>query len=114
MDNFNKKYSANGLQQLAAKGEEGVTPDGKLIISQETPIRVLHRRSNMIRPKELLWLKIDRINDHYMELRLHTSAGMYIKEFCHGDFGRTRPNLATLLGSGKCDILQLDVEDVVD
>ncbi len=84
------------------------------MITQDTPVRVLHRRSNMTRLKELLWLRADRINDHYMELRLHTSAGMYIKEFCHGDFGRTRPNLATLLGCEKCDILQLDVEDVVD
>lgn len=38
-------------------------------------------------------------------------AGTYIKEFVHGDFGRTVPNLATLLGGGcEADILSLDVE----
>ena len=33
----------------------------------------------------------------------------YIKEFVHGDFGRTKPNLGELLNS-ETDILQLDVK----
>ena len=33
----------------------------------------------------------------------------YIKEFVHGDFGRTKPNLGDLLNT-ETDILQLDVE----
>jgi len=33
----------------------------------------------------------------------------YIKEFVHGDFGRTKPNLGDLVNS-ETDILQLDVE----
>ena len=33
----------------------------------------------------------------------------YIKEFVHGDFGRTKPNLGNLLNS-ETDILQLDVQ----
>lgn len=33
----------------------------------------------------------------------------YVKEFVHGDFGRTKPNLGNLLNS-ETDILQLDVE----
>lgn len=46
--------------------------------------------------------------------RLETQAGTYIKEFVHGDFGRTRPSLADLLGveNGEVDILELDVEKV--
>ena len=31
-----------------------------------------------------------------------------MKEFVHGDFGRTQPNLGTMLGA-DCDILTLDV-----
>ena len=38
-------------------------------------------------------------------------AGTYIKEFVHGDFGRTEPSLCSLLDC-ECDILQLDVRDV--
>lgn len=37
------------------------------------------------------------------------SASQYIKEFVHGDMGRTRPNIGQLLGCGAADILQLDV-----
>lgn len=37
-----------------------------------------------------------------------SSAGTYIKEFVHGDLGRTVPNVGSLLGA-ECDILQLDV-----
>lgn len=38
-----------------------------------------------------------------------TSVHSYIKEFVHGDFGRTRPNLRQLLRTDT-DILELDVE----
>lgn len=33
----------------------------------------------------------------------------YIKEFVHGDFGRTKPNLCDLLKT-ETDILELDVD----
>eukprot|EP00898_Chlorokybus_atmophyticus_P000072 jgi/Chlat1/1065/Chrsp110S01562 len=40
-------------------------------------------------------------------------AGTYIKEFVHGDLGRTHPNLGSLLGGNvETDILQLDVTDI--
>ena len=48
------------------------------------------------------------------------SAGTYIKEFVHGDLGRTIPNVGQLLtirnGKGvyQFDILQLDVLEVYD
>ncbi len=38
-----------------------------------------------------------------------TAVRSYIKEFVHGDFGRTQPNLGSLLDT-TCDILELDVE----
>ena len=38
-------------------------------------------------------------------------AGTYIKEFVHGDFGRTRPSVGELLGC-KADIMQLDVTEI--
>lgn len=45
---------------------------------------------------------------------METQAGTYVKEFVHGDFGRTRPSLSDLLGvkCGEVDILELDVEGV--
>ena len=44
-------------------------------------------------------------------LRVRCEAGTYVKEFVHGDFGRTRPSLGELLGC-EADILQLDVTRV--
>jgi tRNA pseudouridine synthase 10 len=46
--------------------------------------------------------------------RLETQAGTYIKEFVHGDFGRTTPSVGQLMGlePNQVGILQLDVEAV--
>lgn len=79
-----------------------------LTIKQKTPIRVMHRRSLKTREKKILRSKCRLINDHYMELRIVTSGGTYVKEFVHGDFERTLPYIGGLLGC-KADILQLDV-----
>jgi len=40
-----------------------------------------------------------------------TLSRSYVKEFVHGDLGRTRPNVGSLLGC-DADILQLDVRDL--
>ena len=48
-----------------------------------------------------------------VQLDLVTQAGTYVKEFCHGDFGRTVPSVGSLLGC-SADILQLDVLDLQD
>ncbi|ETO76107.1 tRNA pseudouridine(54/55) synthase, variant 1 [Phytophthora nicotianae P1976] len=84
-----------------------------LTIQQQTPIRVLHRRTLMTRPKIIHAAKCEVLNKHYMLLRLTTSAGTYVKEFVHGDRGRTNPNVASILGS-DADIIQLDVESLID
>lgn len=44
------------------------------------------------------------------KLDIKAQAGTYIKEFVHGDFGRTQPNLGQLLGGVCVDILALDVQ----
>lgn len=46
------------------------------------------------------------------KLDIKTQAGTYIKEFVHGDFGRTQPSLGQLLGGVHVDILALDVQVV--
>lgn len=45
---------------------------------------------------------------------METQAGAYIKEFVHGDFGRTNPCVGEILevGADKVEILELDVERV--
>ncbi|CAK9178359.1 unnamed protein product [Ilex paraguariensis] len=82
-------------------------------ILQRTPIRVLHRRSPLAREKIIYWMKIERIagSSQYFLLHLCTQAGTYIKEFVHGDLGRTHPSIGSIMGC-RAEILQLDVTDV--
>jgi tRNA pseudouridine(54/55) synthase len=82
-----------------------------LEIHQRTPIRVLHRRPNTVRIRHVLTSKARRVDDHYFRLHISTDAGTYVKEFAHGDLGRTVPNVSTLLGC-KTDILELDCEGI--
>ncbi|XP_073145645.1 uncharacterized protein [Henckelia pumila] len=82
-------------------------------IQQRTPVRVLHRRSPLEREKIIHWMKIERIagQSQYFLLHLCTQAGTYIKEFVHGDLGRTHPSVGSMLGC-RAEILRLDVTDV--
>ncbi|GAA0166981.1 hypothetical protein LIER_22016 [Lithospermum erythrorhizon] len=82
-------------------------------IMQKTPVRVLHRRSPLGREKIIHWMRVEKIagSTQYFLLHLCTQAGTYIKEFVHGDLGRTHPSIGSILGC-RAEILQLDVTDV--
>ena len=82
-----------------------------LVLRQRTPIRVLHRRTLAVREKVIYSMQPELVDAHHFKLGLVTQAGTYIKEFVHGDFGRTQPNVGTLLGC-DADILSLDVLEV--
>ncbi|ORC88561.1 uncharacterized protein TM35_000161990 [Trypanosoma theileri] len=79
-----------------------------LSIAQRTPIRVLHRRSMQTRPRMIHSIQLTPLNPHWFIMDLETQAGTYVKEFVHGDLGRTTPHLGMLL-NGRTDIIQLDV-----
>ena len=79
-----------------------------ILIHQKTPIRVMHRRALMTRPRTVYDLRIVKITGEYGVMFVETEAGTYIKEFVHGDLGRTTPSVCEILGC-DCDILSLDV-----
>uniref|UniRef100_A0A8C4TGZ5 tRNA pseudouridine(55) synthase n=1 Tax=Erpetoichthys calabaricus TaxID=27687 RepID=A0A8C4TGZ5_ERPCA len=81
----------------------------ELKINQKTPLRVLHRRPLAVRPRVIHTMRVEFADEHHFRLYLKTQAGTYIKEFIHGDFGRTKPNLSILMNT-VTDILELDVE----
>lgn len=58
----------------------------------------------MVRDKVIYKIKAEYINQHYFLLYVLSSAGTYIKEFVHGDLGRTVPSIGSLLNS-EADIL---------
>eukprot|EP00613_Pedinella_sp_CCMP2098_P065995 CAMPEP_0171987622 /NCGR_PEP_ID=MMETSP0993-20121228/275481_1 /TAXON_ID=483369 /ORGANISM="non described non described, Strain CCMP2098" /LENGTH=965 /DNA_ID=CAMNT_0012640567 /DNA_START=302 /DNA_END=3199 /DNA_ORIENTATION=+ len=81
-------------QELLKQAFAGVCD---LEINQDTPIRVLHRRTPMVRKKTIHALTPTFIKPHWFELEVEASAGTYIKEFVHGDLGRTSPSVGDLL-----------------
>ncbi|XP_060944598.1 putative tRNA pseudouridine synthase Pus10 isoform X2 [Limanda limanda] len=83
----------------------------ELTLDQKTPLRVLHRRALAVRQRVVHSMSARFLDPHHFHLELKTQAGTYIKEFVHGDFGRTKPNLCELLQTDT-DILELDVESV--
>lgn len=82
-----------------------------LEVAQKTPLRVLHRRPLAVRQRIIHKMAASYLDRHHFTLQLKTQAGTYIKEFVHGDFGRTKPNLGELM-KDEVDILELDVESV--
>lgn len=80
-------------------------------IHQQTPLRVLRRRTDMIRIKHVLDLSYEIIDDKTFSMKIKTEGGLYIKELISGDEGRSNPNVSEILGvSAVCE--QLDVIEV--
>ncbi|EFN79605.1 Putative tRNA pseudouridine synthase Pus10, partial [Harpegnathos saltator] len=95
-------------------------------IVQKTPIRVLHRRpltprtrfvykmrARWAEPQELTKLlrTASESADKFFVLDVKTQAGTYVKEFVHGDYGRTKPSLCDFLNA-EVDIVALDVTGI--
>ncbi|XP_025950459.1 tRNA pseudouridine synthase Pus10 isoform X3 [Dromaius novaehollandiae] len=108
-----KTYSALVWIDKAIQKEDIAFLDDlkELKLDQKTPLRVLHRRPLAVRHRIIHTMKSEYIDEHHFRLHLKTQAGTYIKEFVHGDFGRTKPNIGSLLNR-TADILELDVESV--
>lgn len=108
-----KLYSALiwSSKSLNAESIEFLNKISNVKIYQKTPIRVLHRRSLATRERLIHTAQVRLIDPHHFQLDLSTQAGTYIKEFVHGDFGRTTPNLCQLIGH-LVDIVALDVTEI--
>lgn len=99
-DEVSKDALIDALKQL-----EGV------VIKQWTPLRVLHRRGNLLRKRKIYELKLIEYRGKEAIIELLTDGGTYIKELVNGDFGRTTPNLSELIGC-QAQVKELDVIEV--
>ncbi len=80
-------------------------------INQQTPLRVLRRRTDMVRIKHVLDVSYEIIDDVTFAMKIKTEGGLYIKELISGDEGRSKPNVSEILGvNAICE--QLDVLEV--
>jgi tRNA pseudouridine synthase 10 len=77
-------------------------------INQQTPERVLHRRADLSRKREVLAISWKRKNAKQFDLIVKGSAGLYIKELVSGDNGRTKPSVSEILGV-PAKVKELDV-----
>ena len=84
-----------------------------LCIDQRTPLRVEHRRADLVRKREVLWVEAEWIDDDTFDLTLETGSGTYVKEFVSGDGGRSVPSFSDILGV-QCRVETLDVLAVND
>jgi len=81
-------------------------------VCQQTPMRVLHRRADLVREKHIYEAHVKRLAPNRVELKLRCQGGLYIKELITGDEGRTIPNVADIVGS-RATPLELDVLNVL-
>ena len=77
-------------------------------IEQRTPNRVAHRRSDLVRKKQVIEVKLERKDAKIIEGRFKVQGGTYIKELISGDDGRTLPSLSSVLGL-QCTCSELNV-----
>ncbi|MFW9977841.1 MAG: tRNA pseudouridine(54/55) synthase Pus10 [Candidatus Thorarchaeota archaeon] len=78
------------------------------ILDQRTPNRVSHRRSDLIRKKQVIDIRLSKTESHTLEGYFKVQGGTYIKELISGDEGRTSPSLTQVLGT-QCMCTQLNV-----
>ena len=95
------------------KVDEVVRTFNRTRIVQRTPVRVSHRRADLKRERYIVYVVLEDFQEERMTLRLRTESGTYVKEFVHGDQGRTLPNLSEMLGV-PCTVDALDVIGVID
>jgi tRNA U54 and U55 pseudouridine synthase Pus10 len=107
-----EELQAHFVRGGSGGGGVGLGERGDIRVTQWTPMRVLHRRPLLARAKVIHGMAAEWLDAHHFLLRLTTSAGTYVKEFVHGDRGRTTPSVGDLLGC-EADILQLDVTGVI-
>eukprot|EP00210_Caulerpa_lentillifera_P005301 g5065.t1 len=101
-------------RQVSPAMIEQLNNEKELTIHQQTPLRVAHRRANLTREKIVHWMEAKLVENHdgYFMMELCASAGCYIKEFIHGDFGRSQPSIAEILQVNSAQCFALDVIEV--
>ena len=83
-----------------------------ITIKQQTPLRVLHRRADLVRERYIYKLKVKKMSLKTALMEIRCQGGLYVKELVSGDEGRTMPSVTDLLGN-KAKTLKLDVFKVI-
>jgi tRNA pseudouridine synthase 10 len=94
------------------KVEKGLA---KILIKQQTPLRVVHRRADITREKYIYEVDVKKLSLKKAEMKIRCQGGLYVKELVTGDEGRTIPNVSAILKNKakplKLDVLKVAMED---
>lgn len=82
------------------------------LIKQQTPLRVVHRRADIIRERYIYKLRVKKVSLKRALIEIHCQGGLYVKELVSGDEGRTIPNVSHML-ENRAKTLKLDVLKVI-
>ena len=102
---FENEFSDKDLRML----EEALTGT---CINQQTPLRVMQRRADLVREKYIYKLTVRKVSPKRALFEIHCQGGLYVKELVSGDEGRTNPNVSDMLGN-RAKTLKLDVLKVI-
>jgi len=87
---------------------------GNRLISQQTPLRVAHRRAAKTRKRYLYEIELKKLKSNQVEMQIRCQGGLYVKELINGDEGRTQPSVSEAVGApAKCielDVLKVELE----
>lgn len=80
-------------------------------IMQRTPLRVMEHRSDLVRKRQIIFFRTEKVEGNLAVFTVKTQSGTYIKELISGDKGQTNPSLTSLLGQ-QCLVKELDVIEI--
>jgi tRNA pseudouridine synthase 10 len=87
------------------------------LINQRTPLRVVHRRADLVREKYIYKVKVKKVAPKQAEMIVRCQGGLYVKELVSSDQGRTAPSVSGLLDTEaktlKLDVMKVIVDDLV-
>jgi tRNA pseudouridine synthase 10 len=81
-------------------------------IHQRTPIRVSHRRADLVREKHIFSIEGEYLKNNLFRFKIMAQGGTYIKELIHGDDGRTTPSFSEFF-KNELICKELDVLDII-
>ena len=82
-----------------------------VILEQETPKRVSHRRAAKTRKRKIVSISNVIVEEQEIQFSLRCEAGTYVKELVHSDEGRTVPSVMSVIDR-ECEVLWLDVKEI--
>jgi len=83
------------------------------VIKQRTPTRVVHRRADKTRDKQVFAIDGKYLDPVHCWFEIKTQGGTYIKELISGDEGRTKPSFSQIFGR-PMTCVELDIIEVTE